>query len=65
MQNITEFKRLLKSQKELQYYSGKVQILADLLQKLLALHSGRRIKSYYCQLYQKYAKIPKILNNTQ
>ena len=61
MQNITEFKRLLRSQKELQHYSGKVHNLTDLLQKLLVLHSGHKIKRYYCQLLPKYAKVPKIL----
>ena len=58
MQNIMEFKRLLRSQKELQYYSGKVQILTDLLQKLLALYSGHKSKV-------TTANCAKIYQNTQ
>ena len=61
MQNITEFKRLLRSQKELQYYSGKIQILTDLLQKLLTLYSGHKSKVTTANC----AKIRQKTQNTQ
>ena len=47
------------SKKELQYYSGKVQILTDLLQSYFALHSGRKIKSYCGQYHKNMPKYPK------
>ena len=66
MQNITKIPKTTEvSKRSYNNYSGKVQILTDLLQKLLALHSGRKIKKLLLPIAPKYAKIPKILNNTQ